>query len=200
MHVILNPVGEMGSLPIKGYYRFVIQAKMEFNADGSVSQSQRASFSNLPVSKLLSMNLHPPNAWFVSAAECVHDMDNIQLDKLESHETSLSATYRLDHILVTGHCVDHSTREPPAGLALKLHASAHGDKPKVLESDTLVMSNLGYFQLKAKPGLFNLTIAKGKSRDMFQQMPKLLRAQYHLLSQGRLKDAGFFFPVNSPAH
>jgi UDP-glucose:glycoprotein glucosyltransferase len=34
--------------------------------------------------------------------------------------------------------------------------------------DTLVMQNLGYFQLKASPGLWELSIAPGRSRDLYQ--------------------------------
>ena len=157
VHVILNPVSEMGSLPIKGYYRFVLKPELEFDDDGSVATNLRATFSNLPVSKLLSMNLHPPNAWFVSAAECVHDMDNVLLEKLEAHETALVASYRLDHLLLTGHCIDDD-RQPPAGLQLNLHTPAHGGSAPQLVGDTLVMSNLGYFQLKARPGMFNLSL------------------------------------------
>ncbi len=161
----------MGSLPIKGYYRFVMQPRLDFNEDGSISRNQRASFSNLPVSKLLSMNLHPPDAWFVSAAECVHDMDNVLLEKLPSHETALVATYRLDHILVTGHCSDDD-RQPPAGLQLNLKTpDASRVRQGKLMSDTLVMSNLGYFQLKGQPGVFNLSIAEGKSRDIYRMAP-----------------------------
>jgi len=171
IHVILNPVAEMGSLPIKGYYRFVMQPRLDFNEDGSISRNQRASFSNLPVSKLLSMNLHPPDAWFVSAAECVHDMDNVLLDNLPSHETALVASYRLDHILVTGHCSDDD-RQPPAGLQLNLRTLDAGTSARgKLMSDTLVMSNLGYFQLKGQPGVFNLSIAEGRSRDIYHIAP-----------------------------
>jgi UDP-glucose:glycoprotein glucosyltransferase len=34
--------------------------------------------------------------------------------------------------------------------------------------DTLVMSNLGYFQLKASPGLWQLSIAPGRSRNLYR--------------------------------
>jgi len=34
--------------------------------------------------------------------------------------------------------------------------------------DTLVMQNLGYFQLKAAPGLWQLSIAPGRSRELYQ--------------------------------
>lgn len=33
--------------------------------------------------------------------------------------------------------------------------------------DTIVMSNLAYFQLKASPGLFSLSLAPGRSRQLY---------------------------------
>lgn len=33
--------------------------------------------------------------------------------------------------------------------------------------DTIVMSNLGYFQLKAAPGAFDLQLAPGRSRQLY---------------------------------
>lgn len=37
--------------------------------------------------------------------------------------------------------------------------------------DTLVMSNLGYFQLKAEPGIYNLSLAPGRSRQLYNVVP-----------------------------
>lgn len=34
--------------------------------------------------------------------------------------------------------------------------------------DTLVMSNLGYFQLKAGPGVYNLSLASGRSQELYR--------------------------------
>jgi UDP-glucose:glycoprotein glucosyltransferase len=34
-------------------------------------------------------------------------------------------------------------------------------------ADTLVVENLGYFQFKAKPGVFQLEIMKGRGEDIF---------------------------------
>ena len=33
--------------------------------------------------------------------------------------------------------------------------------------DTIVMANLGYFQLKARPGAFALALAQGRSRELY---------------------------------
>jgi len=166
LEVFLNPVADASELPLKGYFRYVLQPEMEFDENGKEDTGIIAKFTNLPPTKLLSMNLHPPSAWFVEGYECVHDMDNILLEKLGADEQVLKALYRLDHILVQGHCHDEMESEPPAGLMLQLLAEG-GEKPRVV-SDTLVMSNLGYFQLKAQPGIFALNIAAGRSSDLYQ--------------------------------
>jgi UDP-glucose:glycoprotein glucosyltransferase len=57
-------------------------------------------------------------------------------------------------VLITGSCEDVTSRDPPNGLQLLLGTSA---QPHV--TDTLVMSNLGYFQLKATPGAWTLQVS-----------------------------------------
>lgn len=50
----------------------------------------------------------------------------------------------------------------PRGVQLQL---VGGDGEVV--GDTLVMSNLGYFQLKAYPGVFQLQLAPGRTRQLY---------------------------------
>ncbi len=50
----------------------------------------------------------------------------------------------------------------PRGVQLHLGNAA---QPRLV--DTLVMSNLGYFQLKAAPGVFALRLAPGRSADLY---------------------------------
>jgi UDP-glucose:Glycoprotein Glucosyltransferase len=38
----------------------------------------------------------------------------------------------------------------------------------VVQWDTLVMQNLGYFQLQANPGLWQLTLAEGRASELYQ--------------------------------
>lgn len=100
-----------------------------------------------------------PYKWIVMASAAVHDLDNIRLDAAEkSGDASVDAVFRLEHILVEGNCYDEITMEPPRGLELELTPSA---APTALVSDTLVMSNYGYFQLKAVPGIWDLHVRKG---------------------------------------
>jgi len=165
IQVLLNPLSDVTALPIKGYFRYVLEPSLDFDeVTGALRANHRATFTTLPLNRLLSMVLHPPDAWFVEASACAHDVDNILLEKLPDHETVLSASFTLQHILVTGHCTDEHN-SPPAGLQLAL-SDAQAGSP--VFSDTMVMSNLGYFQLKARPGVWELQAAQGRSRDLYQ--------------------------------
>ena len=91
----------------------------------------------------------------MTPTQALHDLDNIKLSKLtETSETTLTAEYELAHLLVAGSCSDNGA--PAAGLQLIL-----GDARRPHVTDTVVMSNLGYFQLKAAPGVWGLSIAPG---------------------------------------
>lgn len=51
---------------------------------------------------------------------------------------------------------EENTNQPTRGLELIL-----GDSVQPHLQDTLVMTNLGYFQLKANPGVWRIQLAKG---------------------------------------
>ena len=78
-------------------------------------------------------------AWMVEPVVAAHDLDNLILHDIGS----TFAQFDLEYLLVEGNCHDALTNEPPAGLELLIGTAA---APHV--SDTLVMANFGYFQLK----------------------------------------------------
>jgi UDP-glucose:glycoprotein glucosyltransferase len=65
----------------------------------------------------------------------------------------------------SGSCSDLSNRGiPPRGLELFL-----GDYDNIHHVDTMVMSNLGYFQLKANPGVWILSLPPNtRSSEIYQ--------------------------------
>jgi UDP-glucose:glycoprotein glucosyltransferase len=69
----------------------------------------------------------------------------------------------LIHLLLEGHCFDDVTGSPPRGLQFILGTSK---QPNIY--DTVVMANLGYFQLKAAPGAWILQLREGKSKDIYE--------------------------------
>ena len=105
-----------------------------------------------------------PAAWLVRPREALHDLDNIQLSSLPQNERAqgVTAVYQLDFIVIEGHARDAITNVPPRGLQLELETL---DSTPV--DDTLVVANLGYFQFKAKPGVFRLAIREGGGRDVY---------------------------------
>ena len=72
------------------------------------------------------------------------------------------ARFELSHILLEGHCFDEVTGSPPRGLQFIL-----GTKTNPSMFDTIVMANLGYFQLKASPGAWTLQLREGKSSGIY---------------------------------
>ncbi len=125
-----------------------------------------AVFHQLPTQRLLTLNLDLPERWLVSPTVAHYDLDNIKLEDV--NEESLYAQFELQHILVEGNCLDITQGgAPPRGLELVLGGGGGGGGSPTSSNknpDTIVMSNYGYFQLKANPGVWELLL-KQKSRS-----------------------------------
>jgi UDP-glucose:glycoprotein glucosyltransferase len=105
-----------------------------------------------------------PTSWLVRPREALYDLDNIQLGKLFPGDESVDAIFGLDSIVIEGHAREVSSRgEPPRGVQLQLSRS---DGNAI--DDTQVVANLGYFQFKAKPGVFHLDIRPGRGQEIFK--------------------------------
>lgn len=87
----------------------------------------------------------------LQVAEAELDVDNLRADAL-GDEPRLHVQLRLEAIMFTGSCIDaaYETSQDayPRGVQLVLGSNA---RPHL--QDTLVMANLGYFQLKTQPGV-----------------------------------------------
>uniref|UniRef100_A0A8C5A477 UDP-glucose ceramide glucosyltransferase-like 1 n=1 Tax=Gadus morhua TaxID=8049 RepID=A0A8C5A477_GADMO len=142
------------------FYRLVLEADVNFLANDTMSPGPTARFSQLPESPLLTLNMITPDGWMVEAVSSPHDLDNIHLQEVNA---VVRAEYELEHLLLEGHCFDLTTGQPPRGLQFTLGT---GQRP--LRQDTIVMANLGYFQLKANPGAWILKLRKGRSEDIYQ--------------------------------
>lgn len=88
---------------------------------------------------------------FVQVTDAELDLDNLQLSQLGT-SSALHVSAGLEALLISGSCIDVAATSNaglhPRGVQLALNSQA---EPHV--QDTLVMSNLGYFQLKAGPGV-----------------------------------------------
>ncbi|KAI1758805.1 glycosyltransferase family 24 protein [Hypoxylon sp. FL1150] len=157
MRVILNPKEKMEELPIKRFYRYVLDSAPSFDEAGKVN-ALGATFKGLPSEALLNLGMDVPPAWLVAAKDSVNDLDNL---KLSSIKADVDAVYELEHILIEGHSRE-AGGSPPRGVQLLLgtELNPHFD-------DTIIMANLGYFQFKANPGYYNIHLKEGKSSEIF---------------------------------
>jgi UDP-glucose:glycoprotein glucosyltransferase len=116
-------------------------------------------------------------------------------------EENTRVKYTLKTILVAGQCYTTADRAngmfqstPPNGLQLVLtiandHFSSSVGTAK--QSETLVMQNLGYYQLQADPGLWVLNLAPGRASNIFD-----IDGATAINSESS-KSAGLFVPVRS---
>eukprot|EP00474_Spongospora_subterranea_P006140 CRZ06598.1 hypothetical protein [Spongospora subterranea] len=160
--LVLNPSLVISAVPIKRYYRYVFQADLKFDDDGRVDQSNvHAHFSlpsTLPVATL-SMETSEP--WLVESVHTDIDLDNIQIG---DDVSAISVAFALRHLLVFGSCLELSPNpSPPAGLKVFL-----GTPLRPHQQDTIVMENLGYFQLKASPNVWQMSLSPGQAAAIFR--------------------------------
>ncbi|KAF3763610.1 family 24 glycosyltransferase [Cryphonectria parasitica EP155] len=157
MQIFLNPKDKLDELPVKRFYRYVLDSAPTFDDAGKV-KSLNAEFKGVPSEALLNVGMDVPPAWLVASKVSVHDLDNLKLSSIKSN---VEATYELENILIEGHSRE-PTGAPPRGAQLVL---ATEKDPHF--ADTIVMFNIGYFQFKANPGFYNIQLKQGRSSDIY---------------------------------
>ncbi|XP_032403384.1 UDP-glucose:glycoprotein glucosyltransferase 1 isoform X1 [Xiphophorus hellerii] len=160
LRVFMNCQSKLSDMPLKSFYRYVLEPEVAFQPDASFSPGPMAKFLDMPQSPLFTLNLNTPESWMVESVRTRYDLDNIYLEEVEN---IVAAEYELEHLLLEGHCFDVSSGQPPRGLQFTLGTAA---EPVIV--DTIVMANLGYFQLKANPGAWMLKLRKGRSDEIYK--------------------------------
>ena len=155
--IFFNCREKLSEMPLKSFYRFVLNPEPQVKDNALVAPS--ALFYGLPENSLLTLNMDTPESWLVEAVHSPYDLDNILLGEVESR---VAAEFELEKLLLEGRCYDLVSGNPPRGLQFILGTNS---TPALV--DTIVMANLGYFQLKASPGLWYLRLREGKSRDLY---------------------------------
>lgn len=156
--IFLNPKGHLSELPSKRFYRQVLQSAPTFDSDGALTASQ-AAFDKLPEDTLFNLGLIVPPSWLVAPKVSMDDLDNV---KFSGSEHDVNAVYELENILIEGHARDVSASPPPRGVQLTLGTS---EEPHF--TDTIIMANLGYFQFKANPGYWDISLMPGRSSKIY---------------------------------
>ena len=93
----------------------------------------------MPEDPIFTLGVDVPSAWLVRPRRSIHDLDNLRLSDLDS---DVKPVFELENLLIEGHAREGVTRAPPRGLQVQIK-----DPKGTLVSDTIVMANLGYFQL-----------------------------------------------------
>lgn len=152
--VLFNPELDVAKVPQQAsFHRWTAGGK-----DISFS-----SLDGVPQNQLLTLKLHVPTSWIAYPSDMgVRDPDNLMLG-----DGSLLAEYEVTHVLVDGHA-SYANQEPCAGVQMELleydglirlheNDSPRGEDMGVV-ADSIVMFNLGYWQMKAKPGAYFLRL------------------------------------------
>ncbi|XP_077147439.1 UDP-glucose:glycoprotein glucosyltransferase 1 isoform X1 [Ranitomeya variabilis] len=159
LRVFMNCQSKLSEMPLKSFYRYVLEPEVVFTSDHKIAPGPIAKFLDMPQSPLFTLSLNTPDSWMVESVRTPYDLDNIYLEEVDS---IVAAEFELEHLLLEGHCFDVSTGQPPRGLQFTLGTATN---PVIV--DTIVMANLGYFQLKANPGAWVLRLRKGRSEDIY---------------------------------
>jgi UDP-glucose:glycoprotein glucosyltransferase len=161
LKLFLNPKEMLQELPVKRFYRYLLDSRPTFNDNGDVVDLE-AHFSGIPKEALLNLGMDVPPSWLVAPRESIHDLDNIKLSSL-GPGADIDAIYGLESILIEGHSRDVTNGgQPPRGAELVLSTEKN---PHF--ADTIIMANLGYFQFKANPGFFKIQLKSGRSQQIF---------------------------------
>ena len=156
--IFLNCVEKNSDMPLKSFYRFVLEPELQFSPDGQLAGAV-TKFTKLPTSSLLTQYIHAPENWLVEVVKSVYDLDNIKLDNVAM---GVHSEFELENLLLEGHCFEALVGNPPRGLQITL-----GTNAQPIMVDTIVMANLGYFQLKANPGEWLLRLRQGRSAEIY---------------------------------
>ena len=172
LKVIMNPVEKLSDVPLSSYFRYCAQDLTDW------SKSPKVVFEagSLPQSKTLTAHLDHPEPWMVTTKKAKYDLDNLILENVK--EDTVFAEYSLESLLVTGHAFDGGNpRNPPRGTQVVLQKKWFMEdihEQKEIKDNTIagtiIMANLGYFQLPASPGRFALGLKEGRSRDVYEMV------------------------------
>ncbi|KUF82884.1 UDP-glucose:glycoprotein glucosyltransferase [Phytophthora nicotianae] len=161
IELVLVPADEYTEFPLQRFYRYLFDKKSSLAATS-------VEFRKLPVQPILTMKIDTPEAWNVQAFHAGDDLDNLRVDpdSPAAAKSTTSAVFQLESLLVYGQCRDTTFNmySPPNGLQLVLEREVGA---QLLHRDTLVMKNLGYFQLQATPGAWSLHLARGRAAELY---------------------------------
>ncbi|CCG22175.1 Kre5 predicted UDP-glucose:glycoprotein glucosyltransferase [Candida orthopsilosis Co 90-125] len=124
----------------------------QFEDSGYWNDKYLANVVSLPLA-IYSINMDVPKRWVVIAKSSPSDVD---IGSFKSNKSPISLSFELSNLLIEGNARDIHTGKAPKNLQLQISNGTHSD-------DTLVMTALNYFQLKALPGVHLLSVESNHS-------------------------------------
>ncbi|KAF4665402.1 hypothetical protein FOZ61_010953 [Perkinsus olseni] len=147
--LVLAPQEKYSEYPLKGWHRTVMATGVAEEAAAAW-----AEFNLTPTRNTLTLGLEVLPNWQVSSLRGEADMDNIRLTPVDPER--VEAQYVLKQLYIEGQSYDVDEnghpRGPADGAQLQLVAQ---DQPL---AETWVMRNLGYYQLYANPGRYDIRL------------------------------------------
>lgn len=166
----------MEEYPLKRYYREVVRWP-ERLADGrllsDVAEEANAQVGRgiaeftLATQHTLTAAVHALPTWLVTAHEAEHDMDNLRPVDVLSKGGHCQTTYALRQLYVEGQAMILGEEGWPIATAKGMQFEITGKGALEASDDTIVMGNLGYFQVRGDPGFYRASLKSG-SNDTFQ--------------------------------
>lgn len=97
--VLMNCREKLSEMPVKNFFRYVLQPELTFSESGELSSGPFGRFNDLPQNVLLTLNMKVPESWMVASVEAKHDLDNI---RLEDTDMGVSGEFELEYLLLEG--------------------------------------------------------------------------------------------------
>lgn len=160
LSILMNPRMRVTAMPLQRFTRYDVRIRPEFDAQGH-ERIPGIAFNHLPQQAVLTMQLHAPRSMVTMADEAIYDLDNIRLSDVHG---SVDAIYAIKSLLLEGYA-QALPNSIPRGLQLVLETDDQST-----QLDTIVMENLGYFQFRAQPGHWHLSIREGRSSDVYEML------------------------------
>jgi UDP-glucose:glycoprotein glucosyltransferase len=160
LHIHLIPTPSLKELPIKRLYKALVNIN-------PLDALDTVKFIDVPEKTLFNVELDEPQRWLVAINKASTDLDNLKLDLTSTN--SASGSFILKNILVEGYASYYEGKKShsPAALPLELVGQVN--------CDTNVMTNLGYFQLKANPGIWELKIKEFTKGSLVYELPENIK-------------------------
>ena len=148
---------------MKRFYRTSLGSGPLFDVDGQPI-APPLTFTDLPSEPIYTLGMDTPPSWITRPVASPYDLDNLLLANVHD---PVQIDFELKQLVVEGHAREGGNA-PPRGLQLQLTGIGSGEAEQTVASDTLVMANLGYFQFKVTPGVYDLSIRPGRGQEVYQ--------------------------------